>query len=69
MIVMGYMSVKRKTKKLSEREIDQLVMKKADDDSAWGKSIHVRRTKPASKRVEIEEAAFAGAKHDIAKTN
>lgn len=95
------MSVRRKTKKLSEQEIDQLVVKQANDDSAWEKSIHVRRNKPASlsipadlaaraaflaqlhrtknveewlthiiqERVEIEEAAFTGAKHDIAKTN
>ena len=100
-VMVGYMSIKRKTRNLSEQEIDQLVIKQADDDSAWEKSIHVRRTKPASvsipadlaaraaflaqlhrtknveewlthiiqERVEIEEAAFAGAKHDIAKTS
>jgi hypothetical protein len=85
-------------KKLSERDIDQLVVAQAKNDSAWGKPIRVRRTKPAplsippdlaarvaflarlhrktsaeewlrhiiQERVEIEEAAFVGAKHDLA---
>ena len=95
------MSVRSKTKKLSEPEIDQLVIIQADDDSAWEKPIRVRRTKPGSlsipadlatraaflarlhrtknveewlthiiqERVELEEAAFVGAKRDLAKTS
>ena len=93
------MSTKSKAKKmLSEKDIDQCVVAQANDDSAWGKPIRVRRTKPASlslpadlaaraaflarlhrkasaeewlrhiiqERVELEEAAFVGAKHDLA---
>jgi hypothetical protein len=93
------MSTKGKAKKkLSERDIDQLVVAQANDDSAWEKPTRVRRTKPASlaipadlaaraaflarvhrktsaeewlrhiiqERVELEEAAFVGAKHDLA---
>jgi len=85
-------------KKLSERDIDQLVVAEANNDSAWEKPIRVRRSKPAflsipadlaaraaflarlhrrtsaeewlrhiiQERVELEEAAFVGAKHDLA---
>lgn len=93
------MSTKGKAKKkLSEKDIDQLVVAQANDDSAWGKPTRVRRTKLASlsipadlaaraaflarlhrktsaeewlrhiiqERVELEEAAFVGAKHDLA---
>lgn len=93
------MSTRTKSKKkLSEQDIDQLVIAQADDDSAWGKPVRVRRTRPASlsippdlaaraaflaqlhrtrnveewlthviqERVELEEAAFAGAKQDLA---
>lgn len=93
------MSTKGKAKKkLSEKDIDQLVVAQANDDSAWEKPTRVRRTKPASlsipadlaaraaflarlhrktsaeewlrhiiqERVELEEAAFVGAKHDLA---
>ena len=85
-------------KKLSERDIDQLVVAEANNDSAWEKPIRVRRSKPAflsipadlaaraaflarlhrrtsaeewlrhiiQERVELEEAAFVGAKHELA---
>ncbi len=88
----------RKKEKLSEKEIDQIVVAQADDDSAWEKPIRVRRKKSASlsipaelatraaflarlhrqpsiekwlthiiqERVELEEAAFVGAKRDLA---
>jgi hypothetical protein len=84
-------------KKLSVRDIDQLVVAEANNDSAWEKPIRVRRSKPAflsipadlaaraaflarlhrrtsaeewlrhiiQERVELEEAAFVGAKHDL----
>jgi hypothetical protein len=46
------MSMKNRTKKkLSEQEIDQIVIAQAHDDSAWGKPIHVRRKKLASGSV------------------
>jgi hypothetical protein len=85
-------------KKLTEKEIDQVVVSQAADDSAWGKPIKARRSKPASltlpaelaaraaflahlhhkgtveewltniiqERVELEEAAFSGARHEMA---
>ncbi len=87
--------------KLSAEEIDKIVVAQADDDSAWGKPIRVRRAKPASlsvpaelaaraaflarlhrkdsveewlthiieERIELEEAAFVGAKRDLAVKN
>ena len=93
------MSAKGKRRKnLSEKDIDQIVVGQANDESAWEKPIRVRRTKGASvsipadlavranflarlhrktnveewlthiiqERVELEEAAFVGAKHDLA---
>jgi hypothetical protein len=98
---MGRMNMKSRARQnLSEQEIDQIVVTQADDDSAWGKPIRVRKTQPASlsipaelaaraaflaqihrtksveewlthiiqERVELEEAAFAGVKHDLTKT-
>lgn len=85
-------------KKLSEKDIDQLIIAQAKDDAAWGKPVRVQRAKPAAlsipadlaarvaflarlhrkasaeewlrhiirERVEIEEAAFIGAKQDLA---
>lgn len=82
---------------LSEKEIDRIVVAQADDDSAWGKPVRVRKAKPTSlfisaelaaraaflarlhhkasvqewlthvieERVELEEAAFVGAKRDL----
>ena len=87
----------RKKTKLSEKEIDQIVKSQANDDTAWGKAIRVRRKKSASvsippqlaaraaflaqihrkknveewltrvieERIELEEAAFVGAKEDL----
>jgi hypothetical protein len=96
---MGYMSTKNSPKKKpSEREVDQIVTAQANDDSAWEKPVHVRRTEPTSlsipadlaaraaflahlhrtknvdhwltriiqERIEMEEAAFIGAKQDLA---
>ncbi len=92
---------KDKTKKLSEIAIDELVTAQADNDTAWGKPVRVRRTKSASlaipanlaaraaflarlhrtknvddwlthiiqERIELEEAAFIGVKHDLAAKN
>ena len=88
----------RAKKKLSEKDIDQFVVARANDDAPWGKPVRVQRAKPATltipadlaaraaflarlhrktsaeewlrhiirERVELEEAAFAGAKHDLA---
>jgi hypothetical protein len=57
---MGYMSMRDKTKKkLSEQEIDQVVIAQADDDSAWAKPVRVRRTKSASLSIPADLAARA----------
>jgi hypothetical protein len=88
-------------RKLSQMEIDNIVVAQADDDSAWEKPIRVRRRKSASvvipaelaaraaflaqlhrrkkiedwlthviqERVELEEAAFVGAKRELATRN
>lgn len=46
-------------KQLTEKEIDQLVISQADEDSAWGKPIRVRRTEPTSVSIPAELAARA----------
>ena len=88
-------------RKLSQEEIDNIVVAQADDDSAWETPIRVRRKKSASlsipaelaaratflarlhrqrnieewlthiiqERVELEEAAFVGAKRELATKN
>ncbi len=90
--------MKKKTTRKSDKEIDELVIAQADDNSAWEKPIQARRSKseavsiPAevasraaffarlhreasvqdwikrivTERVDIEEAAFAEAKRDLA---
>jgi hypothetical protein len=82
---------------LTEKEIDRKVIAEADDETAWGKAVRVKKTKPASlsippdlasraaflaklhrkntveewltriiqERIELEEAAFAGAKQEL----
>ncbi|RJP54433.1 MAG: hypothetical protein C4557_03025 [Anaerolineaceae bacterium] len=52
------MSKKIKTK-LIEKEIDQIVIAQADDDSAWGKPVRVRKAKSASLSIPPELAARA----------
>ncbi len=95
------MKVKRKTRGLSEKEIDKIVVSQADDDSAWERSIRVRKTKTdlvsipselsaraaffarlhrdtsvegwlrriIQERIDLEEAAFARLKRDLAVKN
>ena len=46
-------------KKLSEKEIDNIVMEQARDDSAWEKPIQVRRTKSAAFSIPADLAARA----------
>jgi hypothetical protein len=55
---MANMSVKTK-KKLTEKEIDRLVITQADDNSAWDKPVRVRKGKPASLSIPPELAARA----------
>jgi hypothetical protein len=50
----------------SEEEIDKIVVAQADDDSAWGKPIRVRKAKPASVPLSSElstRAAFFARLH------
>jgi hypothetical protein len=54
---MGYMS--KKVRNLSEEEIDQLVIAHADDDSAWGKPVRVRRSKSSAVSLPAELASRA----------
>jgi len=53
------MSTKRKTRILSEAEIDQIVMAQTDDDTAWEKPVRARRSKSASVLLPAELAARA----------
>lgn len=51
---------KRQTKKeLNREEIDRIVESQADDDSAWGKPIRARRSRPTSVSIPAELAARA----------
>jgi hypothetical protein len=48
-----------KSRKLSEKEIDELVIARADDDSAWEKPIRVHKSKTATVPLPSELAARA----------
>jgi len=58
---MADINTKGKTmkKKLSEEEIDKIVVERVDDDSAWERPIYVRKTKPTSLSVPADLAARA----------
>jgi hypothetical protein len=45
--------------KLSEKEIDKIVVEESDNDSAWENPIYVRKTKPTSLSVPPELTARA----------
>jgi hypothetical protein len=49
----------KKKPKLSEEEVDDLVVAQAEDDSAWGRAVHVRKRKLASVTIPAELAARA----------
>ena len=40
------MNTAQKSKRLSEEEIDEIVIAQADDDTAWEEPVSVRRTRP-----------------------
>ncbi len=53
-------------KKLSEKEIDEIVVSQADDDSAWEEAIETRRTNKSSLAISAElarRAAFLAKLH------
>jgi len=90
-------STRQKKKKLSEAEIDAIVVAQANDDDNWEKPVRVRRNETAAvsipselatraaflarlhhqasiqdwlsqiiqERIELEEAAFLGAKREM----
>lgn len=92
------MKTKSRKRKLTDQEIDEIVVAQVDDDSAWEESVQVKKAEITSislpaelvarvvflarlhressvedwlrriveERVELEEAAFAGLKRDLA---
>ncbi|MEW6359337.1 MAG: hypothetical protein AB1696_23580 [Planctomycetota bacterium] len=46
-------------RKLSQEEIDKIVVSEADDDSAWEAPVQVRRRTPASLSIPADLAARA----------
>ena len=60
--------MKEKSKRLSEEQIDEIVVAQTEDDSAWTKPAKVRRTKSTSVALPSELAAraafFARGKHE-----
>ena len=55
------MIMKGKTmrKRMSEEEIDNIVVAQADNDSAWEEAIHVRKTEATSLAIPADLAARA----------
>ncbi len=55
------MSIKDKItkKKLSEKEIDEIVVSQADDDSAWEEPLKIQRIKQSSLSISAELASRA----------
>jgi hypothetical protein len=49
----------KRVKRISEDEIDRLVISQADDDSAWGKPIRVRKAKSSAVSLPAELASRA----------
>ena len=56
------MNSKKKSRKrqFSEKEIDKVVESEAEDDSGWGKPVHLRRAKPGALSLPAKLAARAG---------
>lgn len=50
---------KKKKKKLSQEEIDDIVISQADNDSEWEEPIQVRKTKPTNLSIPANLAARA----------
>jgi hypothetical protein len=64
------MNPRNKTKKkLSEPEIDRMVTAQANDDSAWGKPIRVRKRESTSLSIPAELAARAAFLAQLHRTN
>lgn len=54
------MKTKKRVPPLSEREIDDVVVTQADNDTAWAQSVLVRRARPAMVSLSADLAARAG---------
>ena len=54
-----WMGNMKRNSRPSEREIDELVAKEADDNSSWGKPVRVRRSKSASLSLPPDLASRA----------
>ena len=52
-------TMEKNKKRLSEQEIDQIVVAQAADDSAWGEPVRVRRAQAASLSIPASLAARA----------
>ncbi|SPE36192.1 hypothetical protein SBA6_520018 [Candidatus Sulfopaludibacter sp. SbA6] len=48
---------RKKATVLDQEETDRLVVSQADDDSAWGARIRVKRSKPASHSIPGERSS------------
>jgi len=58
--------MKPASRQMTEGEIDSLVESQADDDSAWGKAVEVRRRGPAAFSIPaqfLSRAAFLAKLH------
>jgi len=53
------MATMKKRAQKTEREIDELVIAEAGDDSAWGKSVRVRQSKSSAVSIPAEVASRA----------
>jgi len=49
----------KRAKIISEEDIDRIVTAQADDDSAWGKPVRVRKSKSSSVSLPAELASRA----------
>jgi hypothetical protein len=56
---MASMTTKKPAKHLTEEEIDKVVTTQADDRSAWGRAVHVKRPKMSSLTIPSDLAARA----------
>jgi hypothetical protein len=57
---MAIMKTKKRVPPLSEKEIDDLVVAQADNDTVWVQPVLVRRARPATVSLSADLAARAG---------
>ncbi len=54
------MKIKKRVSPLSEKEIDEIVVAQADNDTAWAQPVLVRQAKTATVSLSADLAARAG---------